>query len=62
MIYLLRGCMYGNVRKKWIETEKYRLKKGGLDVRQVRSMVYDSSGWLEFARGNTREVVRGMNA
>ena len=29
------------------------LKKRGLDVRQARSMVHDSSVWLGFVRENT---------
>ena len=46
-------------RKRWINTVKDRLKKGGLDVRQA--MVHDKSVGWEFVRGNAWDVSRRMN-
>ena len=34
-----------NLRKRWIDTVKDRLKKKGLDVRQARRVVDDKSVW-----------------
>ena len=42
----------GRLRKRWIDTVKYCLKKRGLDVRQARRMVHDGSVWLGFLKGN----------
>ena len=51
----------GRPRNRWIDTMKDCLKKRGLDVRQARRVVQDSSGWLRFVRGNAGGVARGMN-
>ena len=42
----------GRPRKNWIDTVEECLKKRGLDVRQPKRMVHDSSVWRGFVRGN----------
>ena len=51
----------GRARERWIDTVKDCLKKRGLDVRQARITVHDSSVWRGFVRGNARGVAQGMN-
>ena len=51
----------GRPRKGWIDTVKDCLRKRGLDVRQVRRMVKDSSEWQGFVRGSAWGTSRGMN-
>ena len=45
------SCSVGRSRKRWIDTVKEYLKKGGLDVRQSRRMLQDRSEWRGFVRG-----------
>ena len=40
----------GRPRKRWTDTVKDFLKKRGLNVRQARIMVHDSSVWRGFVR------------
>ena len=51
----------GSQRKRWIDTVKACLKKGGLDVRQARRMVHNRIVWQGFARENALDVDRGIN-
>ena len=51
----------GRPRKRWINTEKDRLKKKGLDVRKARTMAHDRCIWPGFVRRNAWGVARGMN-
>ena len=53
--------LLGRPRKRWIDTVKDCLKKRGLDVTQVRRMVYDRSVWRGFVRGNAWGIGHGMN-
>ena len=55
------SCSEGRPRKRWVDTVKDYLKKGGLDVRQARRMVHDRRVWQGFMRGNAWGVARGMN-
>ena len=48
----------GRPWKRWNDTVKEYLKERGLDVRQVRRMVKDSSEWRGFVRENACGVVR----
>ena len=57
MTGLLRGpckrvCWYSLSGKRWIDTMKDCLKERGLDVRQVRRMVYERIVWRGFVRVN----------
>ena len=47
-------------RKRWIDTVKECLRKRGLDFRQARRMVQDSSEWWGFVKGNTWGLAWGM--
>ena len=51
----------GRPWKRWIDTVKDCLKKRGLDIRQARRMVHDTSVWQGFARKNPWGVAWGMN-
>ena len=51
----------GSSQKRWIDIMKECLKKRGLNVRQTRRIVQDSSEWQGFVRGNTWGTARGMN-
>ena len=51
----------GRPWKKWIDTVKECLKKGGLNVRKARTMVQDRREWRGFVRGNEWSIARGMN-
>ena len=51
----------GRPRKRWIDTVKEYLRKRGLDVRQVRRMVQDNNEWQGLVRGNTWDILGGMN-
>ena len=51
----------GRLRKRWIVTVKDCLRRRGLDIRQARGMVQDSSIWLRFLRGNAWDIAWGMN-
>ena len=42
----------GKPRKRWNDTVKDCLKKGGLDVRQTRRIVHDRSVWRGFVKEN----------
>ena len=48
-------------QKRWIDTVKECLKKRGLDVKQARRMVQDSSKWQGFMRGNVWGIAKRMN-
>ena len=42
----------GRPRKRWIDTVKECLRKRGLDVRQARKMVQNTSEWQGFVMGS----------
>ena len=46
------SCSEGRPWRRWIDTVKECLKKRGLDVRQARKMVHDTTVWQGFVRGN----------
>ena len=46
----------GRLQERWIDTVKECLKKRGLDVRQARRMVQDTSEWRRFVRRNAWSI------
>ena len=53
--------LVGKSQKRWTDSVKDCLKKKGLDVRQARRMVHESSVWWRFVKGNAWGVAQGMN-
>ena len=51
----------GRPRKRWLDTVKECLRKGGLDVRHANRMVQNRSEWWGFVRGNAWDIAQGMN-
>ena len=51
---------FGSPRNRWMDTVKDYLKKRGLDVRQGRRMVHDSS-YSGVCEGNAWGVAGGIN-
>ena len=53
--------LLGRLQKRGIDTVKDCLKKRGLDVRQAKRIVHDSSVWCGFVWGNAWGIASGMN-
>ena len=51
----------GGPQRKWIDNVKECLRKRGLNVRQARRMVQDTSEWRGFVRGNAWGTAWGIN-